>query len=252
MAKQSLYKRRIEEGLCGKCGEDRGDNKSMCDPCKEISRQRAASQRAKKKEAGLCIGCGKEPPRPGSSRCESCLASQAKNQSERVSKLKEAGLCPCGAKPKPGCVLCQPCIDKRSEHSSKLYRERKESGDKCYYCEQPRVDGLTVCEHHRQYQKQRNRDLKVEALNHYGGCRCADCGEDDVSLLQLDHVGGGGAQHRREIADKYGVSYAKGEQFYYILKREGFPQEPKLEVVCPTCNIKRHGELNEHGPTPTE
>lgn len=239
--KPTLYQRRVSGGLCGTCGEtrDAAGSKSLCSSCKEKSRLRAARIREEKKASGLCITCGKKPPKEGSTRCQSCLDRQAADQNKRNKKRQAAGLCLCGAEPKEGCVLCQSCIDKRSEHSSKLYQERRDEGT-CGLCGNEVVEGHTLCQYHIDQAKDTRRQAKVEALNAYGGCKCADCGCDDIDILQLDHVNTDGAAHRRDVTFKTGEHRTAGYPFYQWLKKNGFPREPELEVVCPSCNMTRY------------
>lgn len=87
-------------------------------------------------------------------------------------------------------------------------------------------------EQHREYlssyRKQRNLSLKLEVMGHYGGARCACCGEDRIEFLCFDHVEGGGTQHRKSIGNM-------GRQFYYWLKLNGYPNG--YRVLCYNCNM---------------
>lgn len=73
--------------------------------------------------------------------------------------------------------------------------------------------------------------LKHEVLVAYSqeipACTC--CGENIEAFLVLDHVNGGGGKHRSAAAAK----------FYHWLRREGFPREPALQVLCCNCNWGR-------------
>ena len=71
--------------------------------------------------------------------------------------------------------------------------------------------------------------LRIAALTAYGG-QCACCGEAEEVYLVIDHVAGGGAQHRRSI----------GSSIFAWLKRQGYP--PGFQVLCHNCNhAKRLG-----------
>jgi hypothetical protein len=48
-------------------------------------------------------------------------------------------------------------------------------------------------------------------------------------FLTLDHVNGGGNQHRRELN-------VRGKHFFEWLVRHGFPNDPPLRVLCMNCN----------------
>lgn len=72
---------------------------------------------------------------------------------------------------------------------------------------------------------------KMACLRHYGGAppKCGCCGESDPIFLAIDHLGGSGNQHRKEIGSKGGAS------FYNWLIRNGFPQG--FGVLCHNCNM---------------
>lgn len=71
--------------------------------------------------------------------------------------------------------------------------------------------------------------LKQEVFEHYGGNRCACCGEvKDIKFLHIDHKNGGGNAHRRAIGGH------SGGKFYRWLKKNGFPVG--YQVLCADCN----------------
>ncbi len=85
-------------------------------------------------------------------------------------------------------------------------------------------------ERNRQRERRRTRLRRAIVLAHYGGeCEC--CGETRVKLLQIDHVGGGGADHRRFLEATRGIS---GQRIYQYLIIEGFPEG--FRVLCVSCN----------------
>lgn len=73
--------------------------------------------------------------------------------------------------------------------------------------------------------KQRRIRLRLAALEHYGG-KCACCGEDTEQFLCIDHIGGGGNQHRKTLTTK-----SIGEWLYVNDYPEGF------QVLCHNCNM---------------
>lgn len=75
-----------------------------------------------------------------------------------------------------------------------------------------------------------NRKNKLAVLNHYspGGIRCACCGEQRIEFMTLDHVNGGGGQHRKEIKK------TAGNSFYRWLIANQFPDG--FRVLCFNCN----------------
>lgn len=71
--------------------------------------------------------------------------------------------------------------------------------------------------------RKRNRDELIAA---YGGkCACEKCPETNQAFLTLEHIGGGGRQHRKEM----------GSHTYADLRRRGFPQEG-YTLLCWNCN----------------
>lgn len=77
------------------------------------------------------------------------------------------------------------------------------------------------------YYRQKTR---LEVINNYSG-KCMDCGEVDPVVLTIDHVKGGGKQHRAELI-------SKGNYFYCWLKKNNFPKDG-FELVCRNCNWRR-------------
>lgn len=69
---------------------------------------------------------------------------------------------------------------------------------------------------------------KIAAFAAYGGPICCCCGEQRLSFLTLDHTNNDGSKHR----DKVG----SGAMFYRWLKKNNYPQEPLLQVLCANCN----------------
>ena len=69
--------------------------------------------------------------------------------------------------------------------------------------------------------------LKKEVIGFYGGA-CACCGIENLAVLSIDHLNGGGSSHAKELRKL-------GERFdYRWLKMQGFPQG--YQVLCMNCN----------------
>lgn len=86
--------------------------------------------------------------------------------------------------------------------------------------------------------RDRNR---LRILIHYSGgeqASCACCGELHVEFLTIDHVNGGGAQHRLVVG--------RGNKFYYWLIRNNFPDG--FRILCMNCNLS----LGRRGYCPHE
>lgn len=99
---------------------------------------------------------------------------------------------------------------------SEQYRERKRKAQRRYAATHP------------EYQQDRWRQLRDTVFGHYGRT-CACCGA--TGDLSIDHVGGGGREHRLEVL---GSGNASGTRFYLWLVRQGFPGG--FQVLCLPCN----------------
>jgi len=78
----------------------------------------------------------------------------------------------------------------------------------------------------------RRKRLKHLVLTHYSWTSypsCKDCGLHDLRCLSIDHVNGGGTQHRKITGG--------GQKFYSWLKKNNFPEG--YDCVCMNCNFKR-------------
>lgn len=97
--------------------------------------------------------------------------------------------------------------DKQIERSRKYYQSHKE-------------------EISRRNSK-RNQKLKLRVLSHYsnGMPKCACCGESHTEFLSIDHIRGGGNQHRKEIGQL---------TIYHWLIKNNFPEG--FQVLCFNCN----------------
>jgi len=82
-----------------------------------------------------------------------------------------------------------------------------------------------------------SRKIKLEIINHYsnGLNNCACCGENHLEFLTIEHKNHDGKEQR------------KGRHYYCWLKKNGFPDNLNLEVLCMNCNwAKRHNRKCPH------
>ena len=121
--------------------------------------------------------------------------------------------------------ICKPCRRKRDAETREANREKIRISHR----EWRRANPERVREHARA----RAARLRQAILDAYGReCEC--CGEQEESFLTLDHIGGGGAEHRRE----------SGSHVYADLQRKGFP--PGHRILCFNCNWAYW--ISEHCP----
>jgi hypothetical protein len=88
---------------------------------------------------------------------------------------------------------------------------------------------------HAEQMRNRKKQLKLEAMAHYGKV-CACCFEAHEEFLELDHINNNGAEHRREVG-----KWRVGANMLRLLKKLGWPEG--FQFLCSNCNIAkfRHG-----------
>lgn len=79
-----------------------------------------------------------------------------------------------------------------------------------------------------EYARRCRAKAKRECFEHYGGMKCACCGEIEPLFLTLDHI-----DSDRSVRQKYGGS-APSNSFYGFLRGMGYPKG--FQVLCMNCN----------------
>jgi hypothetical protein len=74
-------------------------------------------------------------------------------------------------------------------------------------------------------QKETRKRRRLKVITHYGGI-CACCGESRYEFLGIDHINGGGVQHRKSLP---GVNIDR-----WLIKNN-FPEG--YRVLCHNCNM---------------
>jgi predicted restriction endonuclease len=85
-------------------------------------------------------------------------------------------------------------------------------------------------DYQREYARQYAVKFRQQVLKMYGG-KCACCGEAHQEFLQIDHIDGTGADHRKSGC---GV----GHRFYRWLVKNGCPRD-NYRLLCSNCNWAR-------------
>jgi hypothetical protein len=85
------------------------------------------------------------------------------------------------------------------------------------------------------HSKQMIQEVRLECLKAYSEeIQCKLCGEAHDEFLILDHIDGGGTQHRKEVG--------RGSNFYDWIKKNNFPSG--YRVLCHNCNFKESLKQN--------
>jgi hypothetical protein len=70
------------------------------------------------------------------------------------------------------------------------------------------------------------RRLRIDAINFYGG-KCICCRESILEFLAIDHIDGGGNDHRKSIRTN----------IYLWLKKNNYPDG--FQILCHNCNMAK-------------
>lgn len=129
--------------------------------------------------------------------------------------------------PRPRGLLtrsCKKCISEYNRTRWKIRREdpellarNRENGRDWYEQNKDRTR-VRLARNHRQERE--------EAIDAYGRI-CACCGEDRFEFLAIDHIDGGGHAQRKMV----------GGKMARWLKRQGFPTDVRIRVLCHNCNL---------------
>lgn len=176
---------------------------------------------------------------------------QLRKHNERFLRLRHKAIDLYGGK-------CECCGESRYEmltfdHKEKVYHKDKIRGVKlvydvirkheeqgypnnvyqllCWNCNMSKgfYDYCPHIEHNRKLPSK----LKQQVIEHYGG-RCALCGEDRWEFLTIDHINGGGTEHRRKL----------NNSVYAWLRKSGWPTDG-FRLLCSNCNCsQKHNRWN--------
>lgn len=127
--------------------------------------------------------------------------------------------------------VCWNCGESFMAYLIELHRrEVKFCSAKCYN-DYRKQNKLTVLELNER-QVERNHKIKKEVLSHYSGGypQCAHCNIDDIAVLCLDHIDGGGTKDRLDTRHW-------GAKLYYYLRKNNYPIG--YQVLCANCNLKK-------------
>lgn len=78
------------------------------------------------------------------------------------------------------------------------------------------------------YAAEYDRKLRQKAVDAYGG-KCTCCGETRFEFLCIDHVHGGGNEHRKTVQS--------GTPLLHWLQKRNYPDG--FQLLCSNCNSAR-------------
>lgn len=83
-------------------------------------------------------------------------------------------------------------------------------------------------------------DLKIKIYEYFGR-ECICCGEDDIDVLNLDHINNDGYKIKNNNGERLAVNYKQ------ILDNieNGINYKEILQTLCANCNTKKHIYKNE-------
>ncbi len=124
------------------------------------------------------------------------------------------------------------CIHCEHEKSIDDFYVRKD-GKRNNVCRQCHVAKTLECRN-RHEEPNRSRRLVYERYRLLVmtklGSKCACCGETERGFLTLDHISGGGNEHKRSVG--------RGISFWRSVHNEGCPTD-KYRILCYNCNCAR-------------
>ena len=186
-AQKRFIQKRKDKGLCILCGEPLDRQGVHCKKCREKINKETKKTREFYKQNGICPRCGKNEILGDEKMCPECKArtyeTVMKNRDKdhynkthrewskkEYQKRIEAGICTrCGKRDADKgyrtCGLCrEKDTNKRRIRNYKQPREDRIKQGLCYFCDNPVVDGLKVCEEHRQLAIKNSRSDKAKEI----------------------------------------------------------------------------------------
>lgn len=233
---RSKAKGRAKAKSHGKCISCRTQNPdgwpySKCEKCRDRQRRQndlLREERFSKKQCTVC-GANTEPRRK---MCRTCLDKAKDKQQKRATKFKLTGLCrDCGkCAPRPMKLSCQEChVDNR--YGAIVRRQKFSIAGMCILCGQNQpVEKCKWCGPCRLKKKEAYCSLRLRVMNQYGGPKCRCCQESHIEFLEIDHVNGDGASHRKRTPGARSI--------YTWLRHMKYP--PGFQVLCGNCNAAKY------------
>lgn len=178
-------------------------------------------------DCGKIIDCGTRRIKRASQRCPPCHYAFIKSRA--LIRVRRCGDCgkplPLGSQWK-GNTRCRACS--HAWRRSLPYQCLLHGHVPFYFNGHPRRRRCIQCTHEQSYRARAL--LRQQAIQAYGAV-CACCGEKELVFLNLDHVNGDGAAHRRVVGT--------GREFHQWLKVRGYPKK-EFQLLCANCNTGKY------------
>ncbi len=148
-----------------------------------------------------------------------CLTTDCDNPTDQMHK--ECSLC---RRSERSCMDCGVTFYSRNLRCGKCYYQKHKDVYKAKYWR----TRDRQCRLAKARNKERRTLNKAMVLNHYGD-KCSCCGENEVLFLQMDHVNGGGTEHRRK---------EKWSDVWTWIVKHSFPDF--FQILCANCNMGKN------------
>jgi len=243
-------------GFC-RCGKLPDIGRKTCQLC--LNKQ--AERRNRNKNAGLCQ-CGRDKPVDGYKRCIYCI------EQGRIHDLTDflAALDHYGGRQCTQCKTTELSFLTLDHIKNDGYEVRRNNNNiagvklasklrnlgypqdagiqiLCWNCQLGKLrnrgvlvnnniiylcDCVTTkpCLHNLSYDQRKRRKLCLRTFQAYGGSECVRCHEINPFYLTIEHSNGDGKEHHKVI----------GKDIYTWLRRNNYPQDLGLCILCANCN----------------
>jgi 5-methylcytosine-specific restriction enzyme A len=225
------------EGLCTWCGgpKDIPDRK-RCSGCKEATDRYNAVRYTKRRNAGLCVGCGKAP-RPGTSRCQACHDVAKAEYRTLMARRRAGGVPPC-----PPTLVCLGCGDAKPAEAFALNRKNATGRNgQCRDCRHAFYEAnRTRIRDKAKRRRQENRDgLRAKARAAWSAKLAAMSPEERQAWRQKE------VERKKAYIEAHPERHRENARRASARWREAHPEEAK--AVDQAARVRREQRLLVNG-----
>lgn len=242
---KEIYEERKAGGLCTRCGKIAVENKTLCIYHLEKANKNQKAVHARRKSNGSCFKCGKKLTN-NRKTCNDCLNKNVEMDRPEIyipnNERRKFGLCHLCGEPSRK-YNCPKCISKHKLLTPSIRQQRIDNGmcgvcgkgllakghKRCIICVYKMRKWYASSEF-RIKQAVKTQNLRKKVIAYYGN-KCVCCGETEYTFLAIDHINGGGNEHRRKIKKN-------GSNILKWLVTQNFPKE--FQILCHNCNMSKY------------